>query len=237
MVGQKSSRKTLPPKNLQTFTHLKFNRNTPEKSPYLKPEIHVPKHHFWHAFVKYWGGLINRICKPWDMSSLLLSRWTRWTRWKRRCCWPPGQHPHPELSWEKRQVPMNVFQGVFLLYFSCVSGMEEEQNSIMEKTKNTDWDDEIIFWEIFRMSTYTSVDCRCVPWGFLMVVWDDSSPKLCRGSVEFWGVNHLAEDPWDWNIYLHLPLNSTKWNVGRKYTRNMDPMGLDSHKHSAKVGS
>ena len=48
-----------------------------------------------------------------------------------------------------------------LIFLMCLGWKKEEKKQSWKQTKNTDWDDEIIFGKLFRMSTYTSVMPLC----------------------------------------------------------------------------
>ena len=101
---------------------------TPKNRHNLKPEIHVPKHHVWHVFVKYRGGVDQPNLQtlghvqppPFEMdtldtleTSLLLAT---------------GSASSPRIIMgQKSTPPMKVFQGWFFL---CVwDGRRKKKNS------------------------------------------------------------------------------------------------------------
>ena len=81
---------------------------------YLKVRVsHVPKAStFGHR-----GGCFTESSNLGTCSCCLLSR-TRWTRWKRRCCRPPGQHPHQRIIHGTQKGKALLFK--VISFFLCV---------------------------------------------------------------------------------------------------------------------
>ena len=233
MVGQKSSRKTLPPKIYKPLPTWNLTEIHPKKSPYLKPEIHVPKHHVWHAFVKCSTesanlgtcpassfrnghvGHVGNVVVAGHRVSILTQ----------------------ESSWDTKKgtPPMNASQGVFFL---CVWDGRRKK-SIMEKPQKM-----LIgmmrlsfgfFWLVFQD---VNLHIRWLPLCTLGISHGALGwfiPQNCAGEVWNFEGSIISQRIHGTGIFTHI-YHKIQPNVGRKYTSHIDPMGLDSHKHSAKVG-
>ena len=125
------------------------------------------------------------------------------------------------------------------VYFSYVSGMEEEKKSIMEKPQKM-----LIgmmrlsfgfFWLVFQD---VNLHIRWLPLCTLGISHGALGwfiPQNCAGEVWNFEGSIISQRIHGTGIFTHI-YHKIQPNVGRKYTSHIDPMGLDSHKHSAKVG-